>query len=434
MEEKHTMSQSSGTKRWKVRALSGLAVAMLLLVGSVAPNAQASRAHAPVTLTLWSGLSGPDQTGFKAIIDSFNSSQSAVQISYDQNAYTGYAAKLTTALSGGKGPNIWTLDAAGSINNEKNAQQANLDPFIKKSKILQPKNFPKALWSQYRYGGHQVMIPLYAVPLMMYYNKSLLKKAGYKTPVLKPASKVLAAAKKLTKGSNQYGMVIPTDWPMQFVWPTVLAQFGGKPFDAKHKKSLVDSKASVKALTFLHNLIYKYHTGPQKYAVDQNLKMLANGQAAQMFDGIWQYTNPTLQTLGKNEGISPVPQFGPKYKVFIGDLGFAAYKKNTSAENKAAIKFFEYFQTHSTEMAKVGDVPVYKPVTSKASFKKYTAAYAASKELAHGVYSVRYPNYTDSYLYDDALWPVLRGQSTDIKGDLAKAAQAITSHVQNPGA
>jgi hypothetical protein len=50
------------------------------------------------------------------------------------------------------------------------------------------------------------------------------------------------------------------------------------------------------------------------------------------------------------------------------------------------------------------------------------------------VYSVRYPGYVDSYLYDDALWPVLRGQSSDIKGDLQKAAQAITSHVQNPGA
>jgi len=415
-------------------ALVAAAVATLLLAGNVIPRAHASPAHAPVTLTFWSGLSGPDQTGIKTIIDNFNSSQSAVQINYDQQAETGYGTKLTTALSAGKAPNIWTLDAATSINNEKSGQQVNLDPYIKSSKILQAKNFPKALWSQYRYNGHQEMIPLYAVPLMMYYNKALLKKAGFKTPVLKPASKVLAAAKKLTKGSSQYGMVIPTDWPMQFVWPTVLAQFGGTPFDAKHKKSLVDSPAAIKALTFLHDLIYKYHTGPQKYAVDQNLKMLANGQAAQMFDGIWQYTNSTLQTLGSNEGISPVPQFGPKYKVFIGDLGFAAYKSNTPAENKAAIKFFEYYETHSNEMAKVGDVPVYKPITSAKSFKKYTAAYAASKELSHGVYSVRYPGYVDSYLYDDALWPVLRGQSSDIKGDLQKAAQAITSHVQNPGA
>ncbi len=342
---------------WSRAAIVGLAVVALVLTGYVVPKAHAARAHAPVTLTLWSGLSGSDQTGFKAIIDGFNSSQSAVNVNYDQQSFNGYGPKLTTALSAGKGPNIWTLDAAGSVTNEKAKQQANLDPFIKNSKILQPKNFPKALWSQYQYGGHQVMIPLYAVPLMMYYNKSVLKKAGFKTPVLKPASAVLAAAKKLTKGSTQYGLVIPTDWPMQFVWPTMLAQFGGTAFDTKNKKSLVDSPAAIKALTYLHDLIYKYHTGPDKYAVDQNLKMLANGQAAQMFDGIWQYTNPTLQTLGSNEGISPVPQFGPKYKVFIGDLGFASYIKNTTAENKAAVKFYEYFETHSAQMAKVGDVP-----------------------------------------------------------------------------
>lgn len=429
---KDTSHEQCSWKRF-CRILGAVSAAALLAGGTVLPRVQAAPSRATVTLTMWSGLSGPDQTGFKTIIDKFNSSQSAVQINYDQQSFNGYGQKLATALSAGQGPNIWTLDAAGSVNYEKQGQQANLDPFIKNSKVLNPKNFPKSLWKQYRYGGHQVMIPLDVVPLMMYYNKALLKKAGFKQPVLKPASKVLAAAKKLTKGTSQYGMVIPTDWPMQFVWPSILAQFGGKPFDTKRKVSLVNSPAAVKALTYLKNLIYKYKTGPSQYAVDQNLKMLASGQAAQMFDGVWQYTNQTLQTLGKNEGISPIPQWGPKYRVFIGDLGFAAYKKNTAAENKAAVKFFEYFQTHSVEMAKVGPVPVYKPVTSAKSFKKYPAAYAASKELRYGVYSVRFAGYDDRWLYDDAIWPILRGQSTDVKGGLDKAAQAITNHVQNPG-
>jgi multiple sugar transport system substrate-binding protein len=417
------------------RVLGAASAALLLTGATVLQGAHAAPAKAPVTLTLWSGLSGPDQTGFKAVVDGFNSSQNAVQVNYDQNSYTGYAAKLATSLSAGQAPNIWTLDAAGSVNYEKQGQQANLDSLIKSDKILNPKNFPQTLWNQYKYNGHQVMIPLYAVPLMMYYNKALLKKSGFKAPVIKPASAVLAAAKKLTKGSNQYGMVIPTDWPMQFVWPSILAQFGGKPFNTKTKTSLVNSTAAVKALTYLKNLIYKYHTGPSQYAVDQNLKMLANGQAAQMFDGVWQYTNSTLQTLGKNEGISQVPQWGPKYKVFVGDLGFAMYKKNTTAQNKAAIKFLDYYETHTTQMAKVGDVPVYEPVLNSKNFaKKYPAAGAAAQELKYGVYSVRYPGYDDHWLYDDALWPILRGQSTDIKGDLDKAAAAITNHVQNPGA
>jgi multiple sugar transport system substrate-binding protein len=417
------------------RVFGALSAAALLTGATVLQGAHAAPAKSPVTLTLWSGLSGPDQTGFKAVVDGFNSSQSAVQINYDQNSFTGYGPKLSTALAAGQAPNIWTLDAAGSVNYEQQGQQANLDSLIKNDKVLSVKNFPKALWKQYQYGGHQVMIPLYAVPLMMYYNKALLKKAGLKSPVISPPSKVLSTARKLTKGSNQYGMVIPTDWPMQFVWPSILAQFGGKPFDTKTKTSLVNSKAAVQALTYLKNLIYKYHTGPTQYAVDQNLKMLASGQAAQMFDGVWQYTNPTLQTLAKNEGISQIPQWGPKYKVFIGDLGFAMYKKNSTAQNQAAIKFLDYYETHTTQMAKVGDVPVYLPVLNSKNFaKKYPAAGAAAQELKHGVYSVRFPGYDDHWLYDDALWPVLRGQSSTIKADLDKAAAAITNHVQNPGA
>jgi hypothetical protein len=83
-------------------------------------------------------------------------------------------------------------------------------------------------------------------------------------------------------------------------------------------------------------------------------------------------------------------------------------------------------------MAQVGDVPVYQPVIKSAAFKKLGGVAVAAKELKYGVYNPPIPNYDDSYLYNDALWPVLRGQSTDIKGDLNKAADAITKHMQNP--
>ena len=416
------------------RILGFVAIAGMLAGAGMLPAAHAAPAHASTTIVLWSGISGADQTGFKKIIDGFNSSQSDVQITYDQNAYTGYAQKLTTALSAGKGPNIWTDCAACSANYMSQNQMMPLASYIAKSKVLNAKNFAKPVWNNGFYKGKQYLIPLDTVPLVMYYNKSVLKKAGLKAPVVSGGlSKILAAAKKLTKGTSQYGMVIPTDWPMQFVWPTMLAQFGGKPFDSKKKQATFNSPAGVKALTLLHDLIYKYKVGPQKYATDQDIKMLANGQAAQIFDGIWMYTHPTMQTLGSDEGISVVPQFGPKKAVFIGDLYFATYKKNSPAEEKAAIKFLEYFQTHSIEMAKVGPVPTYKPVIATAAFKKLTAANTAAKELKYGWLSPPIPNYDDHWLYDLALWPVLRGQTTDIKGSLDKAAAKVTQHVQNPG-
>ncbi len=414
----------------------GIVSALALIGIAVTPGASAAPVRSStMTLTFWSGLSGPDQTGMKAIVDKYNASQKKISINLRIAPFNNFGQELTTALAGGTGPNLWLWNGASDLSVETQGQQTPFDSYIKHSNVLKPSNFPKGLWNYYKYKGKEYQIPFYAVPLMMYYDKAILKRAGFKKPVLHPASSVLKAARKLTKGSSQYGMVIPTDWPMQFVWPSILAQFGGKPFNPKTQTSLVNSKAAVKALQYLQRLIYKYHTGPSKYAVDQNLKMLATGGAAQMFDGIWQYTNPTLQTLGKNLGISSVPQWGPHYKVFIGDLAFSLYHKNSKAQNKAAVKFIEYYEAHSTLMAKVGDVPVYLPVLNGKKFaKKFPAAGAAKAELSDGVYSVRYPNYDDHWLYDDALWPVLRGQSSfsKIKADLNAAAAAITNHVRHP--
>lgn len=419
---------------WASRIVAVAAVGGMLVGGGSLLPAHASPAHSPVAITLWSGLSGPDQTGFKKIIDGFNSSQHAVVVNYDQNSFNGYGPKLATALSAGQAPNVWTLDAASSATYMSQGQMTPLNSLIAKSKILKPGKFAKSNWNAYKYKGKQYMIPLDVVPLMMYYNKALLRKAHLKSPVVSGGlKKIVAAAKKMTKGTSQYGMVIPTDWPMQFLWPTLLAQYGGKAFNTKTHTSMLNSKAAVQALTTLRNLIYKDKVGPSKYAVDQDLKMLANGSAAQIFDGSWQITNPTLKTLGKNFGVSVVPQFGPKKKVFIGDTGFALYKKNSPAQDKAAIKFIEYYETHSLDMARVGDVPVYRPVLATKAFKKLGGVVVAAKELKYGVYAPPIPNYVDTYLYDDALWPVLRGQNNNIKADLNKAAAAITSHIQNGG-
>ena len=389
------------SRRSRVRAGRLVAVlSVLTLVGIAAsPGALAAPVRSSsMSLTFWSGLSGSDQGGLKSVVDKFNGSQHAINVNLRIAPFGNFGQELTTALAGGTGPNIWLWNGSADLSLETQGQQVPFDNFIKHSSVLRPSNFPKGLWNYYKYKGKAYQIPFYVVPLMMYYNKGLLRAKGYKKPVLSPPSAVLKAARKLTKGSSLYGMVIPTDWPMQFVWPSILAQFGGKPFNAKTQTSLVNSKAAVRALTYLHNLIYKYKTGPSKYAVDQNLKMLANGSAAQMFDGVWQYTNGTLQTLGKNLGISAIPQWGPKYHVFIGDLAFSLYKKNSSAQNKAAVKFIEYYQTHSNLMAKVGDVPVYLPVVNKKGFaKQYPAAGAAKAELNFGVYSVRYPNYDDHW-------------------------------------
>src|SRR5205823_5031090 len=154
----------------------------------------------------------------------------------------------------------------------------------------------------------------------------------------------------------------------------------------------------------------------------------AQKTAATILDGPWMYTNPTLQVLGKDLGVSPVGQFGPKKGVFVGNLVFVANKANSPAEQKAAMTFFEYFQKHSIGMAQAGPVPAYLPVIKSSAFKKLPAAPIVASEMKYGFFPVQFPRYDDHWMYDDAVWPAVRGKSINIKTALKGAAAKVTQH------
>jgi multiple sugar transport system substrate-binding protein len=409
-----------------VAVLAAVSIAGATVLSAV----HAVPAHAATSITMWSGISGADQTAFKSIVDSFNSSQNDVQVNYQQQDFTHYGDKLTVAISGGKAPNVWTGDNQMSTNYASLGVLAQLDDAVKGSSVINTKNFDKLYWNAGMYNGHLYAVPLDMVPLVMYYNKALYKKAHLKFPPFTSQKSFLAAVKKLRHG-DQYGLIVPPDWPAQFWFPTFLAQFGGKMFDTSGKKAAFNSPAGAKALKFMYDLIFKYKVSPPNTAQDQDIKMLANKSVATIMDGPWMYTSPTVQTLKKDLGIAPVPQVGSKKAVFVGTLYFMSYAKNSSDENKAVVKWLEYFQAHSIKMADAGPVPAYKPVLNSAAFKKLPAGKVVASELKYGFLPVSYPHYADGWLYSDAVFPVLRGRVSagSIKSVLDKAAKKVTQHV-----
>jgi multiple sugar transport system substrate-binding protein len=416
-------------------AVSAIAAGVLLAAGALGAQAATARHAGSVSITVWSGLSGPDETGILNIVNGFNKQQNGVTVNYRTAPFSNYYNDLATTLSHNTGtPNLFTAPAA---NLSYLSQQGTFDKLVKGNPVLNAKNFTHGLWKYYEWDGHQYSIPLYAVPYMEYYNKSLIKK-----PVLSPPSKVISTAKKLTK-HGVYGMVFPGgQWPMPFLWPTLVNQFGGTLYNAKTKTCLEASPAAVNALYYMWNVIFKLHLSPKSYAVNQDLSMLASGTAAQIFDGIWEYTNTEITALGKNLGISAVPQWGPHYKVFVGDLGWSINKKNSAKENKAVIKFLEYYEKNSNKMAAVGDVPVYVPVLNKVNAHNYPAAFAAKAELDHAYYSPKAVGLNDGPVYSDALYPVTSGQDikpgseasvkAQMEALLAKGNNVCTQGVRHP--
>lgn len=429
------MSHQRGLPRTVVKRATALGAAALLVGTGVMGRAHAAPAHAPITITLWSGISGPDQAQFIPLVNSFNASQGQYRVNYDQQSLSGYGQKLAAALSAGTPPTIFTADNVGTLTYMYQKVLTPLDSLIKKDKALAPGNFTNGTIQAVTYKKHVWGMPLDVTPLVMYYNKALFKKAGLNPnkPPIANQKVFLQAARKLTHDGH-YGIVVPmAPPPVAYLWQTMVRQEGGVLFDTKKAKSGIDTTAGYNALKFLYDLVWTDQVAPKNVAADQDLKMLADGTAGMILDGSYQFSNPTLQSMGNNLGVSTVPKFGKKSTVFLGSLFFDLSAKASAAQKRAAMAWFQFYEKHSGTMGIIGDLSSYKPVVNSKSYKRYKNTVIIQKAVRTGYWPVFYPNLDTHWQIADAVLPVLQGQTTDIKAALAKAAQEINDHVRNSG-
>jgi len=416
-------------------AAGALTLGSLLATGLPVANAHAARAQASATtLTFWNPFSGPDGSAMKQIVKQFNASQKNVQINMTIVPNANYTGSLTTAISAHKAPNMFVVDDVAMATY---AAAGILTPVQQAADTvgLKQEQFYSSLWQGGNYKGTQYAIPMDALPLTMYYNKAVFKANGL-NPNTPPTneSEFLNDAKKMTHG-GAYGFVVPPDWPEPFVWPTLLAQFGGQEMNVADQKVLYNSKAGVAALQLLHDWIYKYKISPQKTAVDYDIKAISSGKAGMIVDGPWQYTQ-LHSTLGSNLGVAAVPQWGPKPGVFLGQHYFALYKSTgqDSTQTKAALTFIKYFEDNSILWAQAGDLPAYKPTLDSSAFKKLSYEVAIAKSLPYGYLNPKFPNYgsVSTTLYPQIIDALLGKKSPQAALDYAtqqatKAVQASSS-------
>lgn len=419
-------------RTWRAAAGSAIILGSVLVAGGL-PRAQAAHSSAsPITLTFWNPFSGPDGPTMTKIVSMFNSSHKDVQIKMTINPNGNYSAALTTAISAHKAPNLFVVDVvamatyadAGILTPVKEA--ASSDAGLKAS------DFYSSLWKGGNYKGTQYAVPMDALPLTLYYNKKIFKANGL-NPSKPPTneSQFMAYAKKMTHDGT-YGFIVPPAWPQPFVWPTLLAQFGGQEMNVGKQQVLYNSKAGLKALNLMHDWIYKDHISPPNTAVDYDIKALTGGKAGMIVDGPWEYSQ-LQKVLGKNLGVAAVPQWGTQPGVFIGQHYFALYKTTgqDAAMTRAALTFIKYFEDHSILWAQAGDLPAYKPTLNSRAFKKLSYEVALAGSLAHGYLNPAFPNYGN---VSTALYPqiqlVLLGKK-DAKSALDYATQQGMKVIQS---
>jgi maltose-binding protein MalE len=219
-----------------------------------------------------------------------------------------------------------------------------VDNFFPKSFFAQ---FEPNILNSYKYQGK-----IYGIPyrlgncLVLIYNKDLLPQPP------KTMSELIAKAKQLTKGTEQYGLVYDMVEPFFII--EFLGAYGGTVFDSKGNITL-DTDPMKKMVKFLYDLKYTYKIVPKEANADVANGLMKDGKAAMTICGPWLFSQ--LDNADINYGLAvipkiddagwPLPYSGARVLIFNPNLA----KKKNHAE--AVKKFVTYMNTPDVQLSYV---------------------------------------------------------------------------------
>lgn len=377
----------------------GLALASALAIGTLAAcssgSDEASKSGGGKDkITYWAPFSGADGPRMKTIVENYNKSQSKYEIDFQIVPQTDYYKTVDLAFSGQKnGPDVMIMNTDQITNyGEKNLLK-DLTDVIEKTGI-KAEDYNETAWKSGTMDGKQYTIPLDIHPLILYYNKDLFKAAGL-DPEKPPANReeFVAAAKKLTdKSKNQYGFVVPTLWPNQFIFPTVFFQNGGELL--KDGKPNYNSPEGVEALTFLRDLVQKEKVSPANVQQDGEVTLFLQGKNAMQFNGPWMMEQ--WDKAGINYGVTTVPQLGTKQQAVYANGHNFVIPSSVKDSNKldGITDFVKYVSENALEWAKSGQAPASKAIYEQnEEFKKMVQQPQVAKEFEYSQFAPRVANW-----------------------------------------
>ena len=186
----------------------GLGVGAAALAACSAPATELAKPAAPtvvsslgstVTIVHWGFSGGNLEKREKELAAKFNDSQKEVKIDLQvQGSYEETANKLTAALSAKQAPDMVLLSDVWWFKFARAKALLGLNELVAAEKGIDPKDFVESLWNEGVRKGSQYWVPFARSTPLFYYNKDMLKAAGFdKAPTT--WQEVEAMAPKLVK-------------------------------------------------------------------------------------------------------------------------------------------------------------------------------------------------------------------------------------------
>jgi multiple sugar transport system substrate-binding protein len=179
-------------------------------------------------ITFWYNNTGDEAAVYEKAISEYNASQSNYKV---EGLSVTDAQKVIVAMSSNESPDVIKISNQTVVQYQKNGLLESLQPYADKE------SFDSSIYSEQAMNANTIDRNIYALPLdaytiQMYYNKALLKEAGYTEPP-KTMEEMYEMAVKATKvdGSGNIEVLGYPLFPYASARQELIYGFGGRWWD-----------------------------------------------------------------------------------------------------------------------------------------------------------------------------------------------------------
>jgi len=338
------MSSSIGSRGvFSRRTLAKGSVA--LAAASTLPMPSLIRAQDSGKITMWVISSfTPDENAavFKAASD--YKAATGVEVTIESVAASDMRDKLTTAVLGGQGPDVVSVDSAW---NAGLAASGITSDITDRFSSISDQFFAGPVTSG-NYLGVQYAVPWYTNNVGLYYNKGLLDAASLTPPTT--WDELVSTAEALTTG-DQYGLMIGANSFGAFTWFPFAFQNGATLISKDGTKAEFGSPAGLESWQFYSDLYLTDKVVPEDIkaattAWDQVFAPFIQQRAAMLFCGDWATYAISTGNPDIDFAVAPLP-VGKEAATVIGGYNLAI--PPTSSKADLAWDFITWFTAQEQE-------------------------------------------------------------------------------------
>jgi len=365
----------------------------------------------PKEVNFWWLFKGNESKVMESVAEKYNASQKKYVV---KGLSVPDKQKIITAVSSGEGPDIISGNTFDIAPNAFQSIIDAMDNYIKQDNFDLEK-FNKIAIEANKYGGKLYGMPISTTICTLFYNKDMLKSAGYSEPP-KTMEELYEMAVKMTK-TDADGEITYMGFPIFPVAGYPLEgtyAFGGRYISDDGKTLTPDNPGTIKALEM--NLKFRKQFGLEKvnkYVASANTNRYTpqddffQGKQGFRIDGFWVCTMIEQNNPSLNYGIAPIPGSKDKPDAYgssrleTGSLMIPA----TAKEKDGAWDVIKYYTTgegiKTLDMG-IGSVPAYidlfedPDMQAKKGFKEFINQLEMNK-------AVPFPSFPDELKYQSMI-------------------------------